>query len=78
MKLLLTSALGALCLMSCTSRDKDYNSTDNAVGTTPASAQLDVPDIDSQDEADASAAKSISKDNADAEFEKLKKELSGG
>jgi hypothetical protein len=77
MKLLLTSALGALCLMSCTSRDNDYDKS-SQVGTTPASSQLDVPDIESQDEADANAAKAINKDNADAEFEKLKKELSGG
>jgi hypothetical protein len=45
----------------------------------PAAAPAAAPaPLMSQDEADAKAAKAITKENADAELEKLKKELSGG
>jgi hypothetical protein len=39
---------------------------------------LELPPLPSQDEADAQAIKAITPQNADAEFEKLKEELSGG
>lgn len=44
----------------------------------PADAgAADVPEIPSQAEADAAAAKQINADNADAELEKLKNEIGG-
>ncbi len=44
----------------------------------PAPAPDAFPALRSQDEADAAARAAISKQNADAELEKLKQELSGG
>lgn len=44
----------------------------------PEPAGEPFPSVRSQDEANANAAAAISKENADAELEKLKKELAGG
>jgi len=44
----------------------------------PAPAASELPALMTQDEADAKAAAAIQKENADAELEKLKKELGGG
>ena len=46
--------------------------------STPAPKAAALPALISQDEADAKAAAAIKKENADAELEKLKKELNGG
>ncbi len=77
-------AVGSLLLAACTVEEKGPPPA--APGTPGAAApQAPAPDaapelpaIHSQAEADAKAAATISKENADLELEKLKKELGGG
>lgn len=79
-------AVGSLLLAACTVEEK--GPTPSAPGTPGAAAPQapapvpdaapDLPAIQSQAEADAKAAATISKENADLELEKLKKELGGG
>lgn len=65
--------LAGLTLAACTSKE----STQPAPEAAPAST-IDVPALPSQDEADAQAQKAIDAKNAEAEFDRLKKELEGG
>jgi len=65
--------IAALTLAAC--------STDEAANPSQDASQpggLDVPALPTQDEADAQAQQAIDAKNAEAEFEKLKKELEGG
>ncbi|HUR28503.1 MAG TPA: hypothetical protein VM509_09975 [Planctomycetota bacterium] len=57
---------------------KDVDPVPPAAAGQPAPPPADLPPLISQDEADAKAAEAIQKENADAELEKLKKELGGG
>ncbi|MEO6708940.1 MAG: hypothetical protein ABI054_07430 [Planctomycetota bacterium] len=79
----LALSLVALGLAGCASKEPSSPKpapTQDPLARNPGSLE-ELPPVDapmSQDEADANAAKQIQKDNADAELEKLKKELSGG
>lgn len=71
----LSCGLGALALLSCTAKQPDVQKS------APAPAPVveePMPPVMTSEEAAAKAAKSISEQNADAELEKLKKELAGG
>ena len=72
----------ALLLAACTSKQPKSTTPAPQSNPIPANAEneqpIDTPPVMSQDEADAQAAKAIQKENADAELEKLKKELAGG
>ena len=74
--------LAALFLAACTVEQKPAPRPPAAPAPVAAPAPAAKPDafppIKSQQEADAKAAQAISKENADAELEKLKKELAGG
>ena len=78
---LTTSLLAALVLAACAS---EHSSKPLRAPPLPAAAQpppaqpIEMPALMSQDEADAQANQSINQVNADAELEKLKKELGGG
>ncbi len=58
--------------------DKAAKKTEEAVAATNADAQAALAAIPTQDELDAAAAAEISSANADAEFEKLSKEIEKG
>lgn len=68
--------LGTLSLAACSAHESSHVAAQPKQAS--AGAGIEVPALPSQDEADAAAAQSIDDKNADAEFEKLKKEMSGG
>ena len=77
----LLGGLCALALLSCTAKPAEEPKA--PVKSTPIAAPAPVaeepmPPLMTSEEAAAKAAKSISQQNADAELEKLKKELAGG
>jgi hypothetical protein len=61
---------------ACTAQESTPPAASSTSGGA-ADAAADVPEVLSQDEADAAAAKEINKDNADAELEQLKNEIGG-
>ena len=69
-------SVAALALAACTAHEAHEPA--QTPTASPAAAKIEVPTLQTQDEADAQAAKAISDKNAAAEFEKLKKELAGG
>lgn len=77
-------ALGITLVAACSSQESTAptpsgSSTSGAAQPTGAASDVDAAaDVPTQDEADAAAAQSIDKQNADAEFEKLKNEIGGG
>jgi uncharacterized lipoprotein YajG len=73
----LTLAALALLLCACSNgRNDDYPTKSATTGSTE-DAELQA-DIVSQEEANRRAAQQIDESNADAEYEKLVKELEGG
>ena len=77
----LSCGLGALALLSCTAKQPDVQKSAPAPAPVTAPAPVveePMPPVMTSEEAAAKAAKSISEQNADAELEKLKKELAGG
>ncbi len=81
MKRTLFCGLCALALLSCTAKQPDVQkpATSPAPVEAPAPAlEEPMPPLMTSEEAAAKAAKAISEQNADAELEKLKKELAGG
>ena len=76
-------AIAALLFAGCTVQEtaRPNEPTRRAPVAAEASAPVkaaEIPPLMTQDEADAKAAQAIKKENADAELEKLKQELSGG
>ncbi|MCK6449108.1 MAG: hypothetical protein L6Q99_22155 [Planctomycetes bacterium] len=77
-------ALGITLVAACSSQEGTASTPSGTSGSNaaqPEGAGSDVDaaaDVPTQDEADAAAAQSIDKQNADAEFEKLKNEIGGG
>ncbi len=73
--------LCALALLACTAKQPEAPKA--APPSVPVAApapapEAEMPALMTSEEAAAKAAKAISKQNADAELEKLKKELAGG
>lgn len=81
---LLVTLLVALSVSACSGEEKQPAGAPPAAPNPPgvqAPAEepgVDVPALPSQEEADAKAAATIGKENADLELEKIKKELGGG
>ena len=71
----IAAALALTALCACNSNEQKAAEKKEAPAASEASA---VPPVQSQAAYDAEAAKSIDKANADAEFEKLQKEIDGG
>jgi uncharacterized lipoprotein YajG len=80
MKRIATCLCGLLLSTACSTREEAPQSTPAPTppAAQPAAPDVEAPAIPSQAELDAKAAAAISKENADAELEKLKKELGGG
>jgi hypothetical protein len=65
-------------LISIASMSLAACSVEQSAPPAPPASGIDVPALPSQDEADAQAQKAIDAKNAEAEFDRLKKELEGG
>lgn len=74
-----THILTALALTAlCACNANEQNAAEKKPVTAGSEASAAVPPVESQAQYDAEAAKAIDKANADAEFEKLQKEIDGG
>ena len=69
-------SVAVLALAACSGSESGAAPAPSA--GTKSAPTLELPALPTQDEADAQAEKSINEKNAEAEFEKLKKELDGG
>ncbi len=73
--------LCALALLACTSKQPEAPKTappSVPVAAPAPEAEAELPALMTSEEAASKAARTISKQNADAELEKLKQELAGG